>query len=207
MAIKIDSIKDSKLLNEFENIGIKKLFDEELVILQSGDKVSLIPIVLKGNIKVLKEDESGKEILLYYINEGESCIMSILSARYSQPSQVRAIVSEGAELLLLTSDYIKNLFINSIYWNEFVFNLYQKRFEELIEVINELAFNSVDQRIFEHLKEKVKVTGDNELVITHQQIADELGTAREVVSRLLKKLENAGKVKLKRGKIETFFLE
>lgn len=205
MAIKINSIKDFKLLSEFENTGIRKLFDEELVILQSGDKVSLIPIVLKGNIKVLKEDESGKEILLYYINEGESCIMSILAARYSQPSQVRAIVSEGSELLLLTSDYIKNLFINSLHWNEFVFNLYQKRFEELIEVINELAFNSVDQRILEHLKEKVKITGNNELVITHQQIADELGTAREVVSRLLKKLETTGKVKLKRGKIETFF--
>lgn len=207
MSIKITSIQDTKLLSEFENTGIKKTFDDELVILQSGDKVSLIPIVLKGNIKVLKEDESGKEILLYYINEGESCIMSILAARYSQPSQVRAIVSEGSELLLLNSEYIKNLFLNSIHWNEFVFNLYQKRFEELIEVINELAFNSVDQRIFEHLKEKVKVTGNNELVITHQQIADELGTAREVVSRLLKKLENTGKVKLKRGKIETFFLE
>lgn len=194
-------LNNVEIIETLESSGVFMKFDDEKIILQTGNEVKMIPMVLKGNIKVLQEDESGKEILLYYIKPGESCIMSILASKKNQRSSVRAITSDDSEILLfqanlvnIWSDKIKN-------WNEFVFNLYQKRFQELVHVINELAFSKVDKRILELLEIKSNIN-NNEIFMTHQQIANELGTAREVVSRLLKKLENDGKVKLMRGKIK-----
>lgn len=195
-------LNNVEIIETLESSGVFMKFDDEKIILQTGNEVKMIPMVLKGNIKVLQEDESGKEILLYYIKPGESCIMSILASKKNQRSSVRAITSDDSEILLfqanlvnIWSDKIKN-------WNEFVFNLYQKRFQELVHVINELAFSKVDKRILELLEIKSNINNNNEIFMTHQQIANELGTAREVVSRLLKKLENDGKVKLMRGKIK-----
>lgn len=191
-----------EILETLQKSGNIIKFEDEKTILNTGDEVKKIPLVLKGSIKVLQEDISGKEILLYYIKSGESCIMSILASKKNQKSSIRAIVSGDSELLLFDSNFV-NIWSNKYRnWNEFVFNLYQKRYQELIEVVTELAFSRVDKRILELLEKKSKINKDNELNITHQQIANELGTAREVVSRLLKQLENDGKVELMRGKIK-----
>lgn len=196
------SFKDSKFLEDLNKVAIKQLFEEEKTILEHGSEVAFIPLVTKGSIRVLREDESGKEILLYYVKPGESCIISIMSSKKNQKSQLKAVVAENTEVILIPSNLIKDWSTKYSNWNDFVFDLYQKRFEELIHVVDELAFSNVDQRLVEFITKKITLENSNEINMTHQEIADELGTAREVVSRLLKKLEVEQKVKLKRGKIE-----
>lgn len=195
-------LNDAEILNELSKIAIRLNFDKEKTILENGSEVKVIPLVLKGNIKVFQEDQSGREILLYYIKPGESCIMSIIAGKDNQTSKVRAVTSDNTEVLLFPSSLINMWMLRYKTWNDFVFNLYQKRFQELVFVINELAFGKVDTRLMQFLETRVKIEETNEIVITHQKIADELGTAREVVSRLLKKLEYEGKVHLMRGKIK-----
>lgn len=199
-------LNKNEILEELKSSGIKMSFDDEQVILDYGSEVAMIPMVLKGSIKVLQNDESGKEILLYYIKPGESCIMSILASKKNERSQIRAVTSEKTEILVFPANLLNKWSDNYRNWNEFVFNLYQTRFEELIHIVNELAFSKVDKRLLELLETKTRMAGNNQVIITHQQLADELGTAREVISRILKKLENDGMVKLMRGKIEVIFL-
>lgn len=181
--------------------GLVKAFREETQILSPGQKVDWIPMVLQGSIRVLRDDPSGKEILLYYIQPGESCVMSILAMNRQQESQVRAIATSETQLLLLPVEAFKRWAKDYHSWNEFVLELYTTRFEELIQVVNELAFSRVDQRLAEFLQKRVQIEQSQTILATHQQIADELGTAREVVSRLLKAMEQSGRVKLGRGKI------
>ncbi|PKL75136.1 MAG: Crp/Fnr family transcriptional regulator [Candidatus Melainabacteria bacterium HGW-Melainabacteria-1] len=177
-------------------------FEQETQLLSPGAEVSGIPLLISGHVRVLREDESGREILLYYIKPGESCIMSILAIRQHSPSQVLAFAAAGTELLLVPARYLSLLARSYPAWNAFVQDVYQTRFEELISVINELAFSRVDARLLDLLTTRGNLSKSPVLSITHQQLADELGTAREVVSRLLKKLEQQGQVKLGRGKIE-----
>lgn len=182
-------------------------FEQETVILNSDDYVKVIPLVMQSNIKVIREDESGKEILLYYVKAGESCIMSILAANSNLTSKVKAVAEPNTEMLLLPTQQLPQLTKNYASWGNFVMKQYHKRFEELLNVINELAFTKIDERLKELLLKKVEIAKDKEIQTTHQQLADELGTAREVVSRLLKVLESKGKIKISRGKLKIISLE
>ncbi len=176
-------------------------FAQEQEILGPGSEVSLIPLVLKGSIRVLRDDPSGKEILLYYIQPGESCVLSILAGTKAQRSQIRAIAQADTEVWVFPSHCLKLWAQNHASWNQFVLELYTIRFEELVQVVNELAFSRVDERLLDLLQTRAKLAGGSLIQATHQQLADELGTAREVVSRLLKKLEQEKRVELGRGKI------
>ncbi len=169
--------------------------------MQSNSYIRSIPVVLSGSMRVMREDEDGREILLYYIKPGESCIMSFLAGIHEDTSKVKLVVEEDSEVLMLpvakASEWIK------IYpeWADFIFKLYHKRFEELLDVINAVAFQKLDDRIVTLLKRKASVYGSNEFSITHQQLAEELGTTREVISRLLKQMEKQQLIALSRNKI------
>lgn len=190
------------LLDRLLKDGSVRSFAPEAVIIEEHDYIKNIPIVLSGSIKVFKLDEEGKEILLYYIKPGESCVMSFLGAACNSTSKIRAVVEEQAEVLILPVYKAIDLIRDNPAWLEFVFQLYNKRFEELLDVVNAVVFQNVDDRLWELLKTKVKMLHTTELTITHQQLADELGTAREVVSRLLKQLERNNKIALSRNKIK-----
>jgi len=189
------------LLDRLLKEGSVRSFPPDAVIIEEHDYIKNVPIVLSGSIKVFKLDEEGKEILLYYIKPGESCVMSFLGAACNGTSKIRAVVEEQAEVLILPVHKALDLIRDNSAWLEFIFQLYNRRFEELLTVVNAVVFQNVDDRLWELLKTKVKMLHTNELVITHQQVADELGTAREVVSRLLKQLERNGKITLARNKI------
>ncbi|GAB1445451.1 Crp/Fnr family transcriptional regulator [Flammeovirgaceae bacterium] len=189
------------LLDRLIKEGTLKTFDPDTVIIDENDYIRSVPIVLSGSIKVLKIDEDGKEVLLYNIKPGESCVMSFLGATCNQTSRIKAIVEEKAEILMLPVHKSFELIKDNPAWLEFIFQLYNRRFEELLEVVNSVVFQHVDDRLWDLLKKKVKMLKTHELTITHQQLADELGTAREVVSRLLKQLEKNNQVKLSRNKI------
>ena len=190
-----------ELVEKLQEYGIQKTYQAGHIILNERSHIRSIPIVTKGTLKVIRTDEDGREILLYYIKAGESCIMSFLGGLHQVTSKVKAEVEEDAEILFLPVEKV-SLFIKEYpQWLDYIFNLYHKRFEELLEIINAIAFKKVDERLLVLLHKKKDLTGNNTLNITHEQLANELGTARVVVSRLLKQLEDINKVKLGRNKI------
>tara|TARA_R110002020_G_scaffold467459_1_gene691016 strand:- start:1122 stop:1745 length:624 start_codon:yes stop_codon:yes gene_type:complete len=188
---------------------VKKLYENTTrkeyvagsVILNENASIRSIPIVAKGTLKVTRTEEDGREILLYYIKAGESCIMSFLSGLHNDTSKVKAEVEEDAEILFLPMDKVAVFIKEHPQWLDYIFRLYHKRFEELLEIVNAVTFKKLDERLLSLLYKKRELTGNNLLNITHEQLANELGTARVVVSRLLKQLEEMGKVRLGRNKI------
>lgn len=191
-----------ELLEKLYQYGITKTYHEGDVILDENSSIRSIPIVMKGMMKVIRTEEDGREILLYYIKAGESCIMSFLGGMHNEKSIVKAEVEEDTEILFLPIDKV-SLFIKEYpEWLDYIFRLYHKRFEELLDIINAIAFKKVDERLLNLLQKKSELSNSTTIIITHEQLANELGTARVVVSRLLKQLEEEGKLKLGRNKIQ-----
>lgn len=201
----IENLKEfkqsSKIKEKLALYGQVKQFEEGDVILSENSYIRSIPIVIEGSIKVMQTDEEGREILLYYITAGESCIMSFLGGMHDDTSKVRAIAEEKTELLLIPIDKVSLLIKEFPEWLDYIFKLYHKRFEELLEVVNAVAFKKMDERILDLIKRKCEINHHKEINITHEQLANELGTARVVVSRLLKQMEENKLLKLSRNKI------
>ncbi len=201
----IDNISElqssPELLEKLHEYCTVKSFKAGDVILSEDAYIRSIPIVARGIIRVIKTEDDGREILLYYLTPGDSCIMSFLGGIHHEPSKLRAEVEEDAELYFLPIEKV-NLFIREYpQWLDYIFKLYHKRFEELLEVINAVAFKKVDERLMLLLEKKAALTGSKAIAVSHEQLANELATARVVVSRLLKQLEDNGTVKLGRNKI------
>ncbi|HRE51485.1 MAG TPA: Crp/Fnr family transcriptional regulator [Flavitalea sp.] len=190
-----------ELRKRLEQYGIVKTFSEGAPILNENAYIRAIPIVLQGSIRVMRTDEDGKEILLYYIRPGESCIMSFLGGLHQDTSKVKAIAEEETEVLLAPVDKVSLLIKEFPEWLDYIFRLYHKRFEELLEVVNAVAFKKMDERLLNLIRRKCEISQTKTLSVTHEQLANELGTARVVVSRLLKQMEDEGLVKLGRNKI------
>jgi CRP/FNR family transcriptional regulator len=189
------------LLGKLQLHSIKKTYAAGSTILQENASIGSIPIVSSGTLRVIRTEEDGREILLYYIQAGESCIMSFLGGMHQETSKVRAEVEEDAEILFLPMDRVSLFIKEHPEWLDYIFRLYHKRFEELLEIINAIAFKKVDERLMALLQKKAEMSGSPTLVLTHEQLANELGTARVVVSRLLKQLEETGALRLGRNKI------
>ncbi|WP_276875245.1 Crp/Fnr family transcriptional regulator [Chryseobacterium joostei] len=190
-----------ELVEKLYQNGITKNYNQGDIILDENASIRSIPILMKGMLKVIRTEEDGREILLYYIKAGESCIMSFLGGMHNEKSIVKAEIEEDAEILFLPVDKVSLFIKEHPEWLDYIFRLYHKRFEELLDIINAIAFKKVDERLLTLLHKKVEITGTNTINTTHEQLANELGTARVVVSRLLKQLEDEGKVKLGRNKI------
>lgn len=192
-----------ELKADIEAISSIANFASGTVILRQGEYVKVIPLLISGLAKVFKEESvNGNEVLLYYIKPGESCVMSVTTLMQNGMSQVKAIIEEDAEVLVIPAD--KVLLIAKKYpkWNEFVYELFNLKFEELLNVIEILTFSNKDMRLLEYLKKEGRLKNNSTIKTTHQEIAYDLGSSREVISRLLKKLENDGKIKLGQGSIE-----
>ncbi|MGR3854014.1 Crp/Fnr family transcriptional regulator [Chryseobacterium indologenes] len=189
------------LVEKLYQYGTTKNYHEGDIILDENASIRSIPIVMKGMLKVIRTEEDGREILLYYIKAGESCIMSFLGGMHNEKSIVKAEIEEDAEILFLPVDKVSLFIKEHPEWLDYIFRLYHKRFEELLDIINAIAFKKVDERLLNLLQKKSELTGSETIHTTHEQLANELGTARVVVSRLLKQLEEDGKLKLGRNKI------
>lgn len=186
---------------EIKNTGELKVFSAGSVVLDMDAYVNYIPIVVSGSIKVIRTEEDGREILLYYIKPGESCIVSILSGMKQDRSKIKAVVEEEAEILMVSIPKAKEWIKKYPEWTDFIFTLYQKRFEELLNVVNSVAFQKIDSRILHLLNQKSQLYNSTEINATHQQIADELGISREATSRTLKQMEKNKTITLSRNKI------
>ena len=196
-----DNLFHSLLSREIYASGQVKTFAAGTTILNINDYIKSIPIVLSGSIKVIRTDEEGREILLYYIRPAESCIISFLAGLNDTTSKIRAVIEEDAEVLLIPVAKASQWIREFPEWTDFIFALYQKRFEELLDVLSAVAFQKVDTRLLHLLKQKSSLFQSREINVTHKQLANELGITREAVSRVLKQMENEKLILLSRNKI------
>lgn len=192
---------EPELLAELEEKAIIRNVKAGEIILDTGSTIRIIPIVISGAIKVLRTDEDGKEILLYYINEGETCAMTFTCCMERHPSEIKAMAEEDVEMLVLPAEVMDKWLMQYTTWKNFVMETIRQRFNELLKFIDLIAFQQLDQRLIYYLKEKSKTTGSALINLSHEQIAGDLATSRVVISRLLKKLENDKKVLLYRNQI------
>ena len=196
-----ENLFQSLLNKEVYKSGVIKSFLAGSIILDFNAYIKSIPIVLSGSVKVIRTDDDGRDILLYYIKPGESCIMSILAGIHNNTSKIKAIVEEDVELLLIPVNKASQWLKEFPEWTDYILTIYQKRFEELLDVVNSVAFQKVDVRLFHLLNQKSSLFQTKNISITHQQLADELGITREAVSRVLKQMEKQKLISLSRNKI------
>jgi CRP/FNR family transcriptional regulator, anaerobic regulatory protein len=171
-------------------------------ILDAGQTVSFMPLILSGLVKVSRVEEDGRELFLYHINPEESCAMTFTCCMQGHASEIRAVAEEDVELLQVPIGAMDDWLARYPTWKGFVMRTIQNRFNELLKTIDLIAFQNLDQRLAAYLREKTRASGSSLVSLTHEQIAAEIGTARVVVSRLLKKLERDGKVLLYRQQIK-----
>jgi CRP/FNR family transcriptional regulator len=183
-----------------DRIGESKVLEIEpgTVILKEHEFIKVIPLVLEGSIKLRKVDPAGREIIFYHIEPGESCILSISSCLNEKESKAEAIIERRTRLIALSARDVREWMDTYPSWRKFVVKLFYDRMAEVLSLLDLVIFKSVDTRLVQYLKDKAV---DQELIITHQQLAGQLGTAREVISRLLKQMEREGMISLERGKI------
>lgn len=191
-----------KLLEEILQFGTYMEVDEGHILMKPGGFIRNVPIILSGSIKILRADQDGREALLYYIGGLDSCAMSLTCCLNHRHSEITAVAEEKTELILIPVEKIEEWMTKYSTWKQFVFTTYQKRFEDLLGAIDQIAFHKLDERLLGLLKRKSKQCGCSVFNITHEELGQELATSREVISRLLKQLEKLGRVKLSRNKIE-----
>ncbi|MCB9227405.1 MAG: Crp/Fnr family transcriptional regulator [Chitinophagales bacterium] len=193
---------DADLLAEIEKKGKIVKYKENEVIIDHGSIIKYIPLLFDGKFKVFKVDEEEHELFLYYLDAGQGCAMSF--ACYDKMSSIKVQAVEDSKVVAVPSSSMEDWMMKYPSWNRFVLRSYNQRFDEVLETLNEVAFKQLDERLLNYLHKQVDATENSELNITHAQIAQELNTSREVISRLLKKLEERKEVKLERNKITVF---
>jgi len=190
-----------ELLNEMLEKSTVKDIPKDTLILSEGQYIRAIPVVVEGLVKVFTRYDD-KDLLLYYIQPAESCIMSFSSGLSGEPSRIFAITEEDTQLMLMPVERISEWIRRYPAINDLFYQQFRLRYSELLETISSILFHKLDQRLYEYLLEKFHLTKQNPIRISHKQIAAELGTAREVISRVMKKLEMEGKVKQNGSSIE-----
>ncbi|HMC01539.1 MAG TPA: Crp/Fnr family transcriptional regulator [Flavobacteriaceae bacterium] len=195
-------IFDEQLLKAILKVGQVKHFNKEDIIMDIGQELNFIPLLVEGNIKILREDNKGHDLLLYVLEPGDTCAMSLSCCMRKAKSKIRAVADKDSTIIMIPIQYMAEWFRNNDSWRTFIMQSYEIRFNEMLETIDTLAFLKMDERLFKYLVDQVKLNASETLSITHQQISEDLNTSRVVVSRLLKQLENENKISISRNKIK-----
>ena len=193
---------EKELLDEIAEVGTYRKVKENELLLDIGDQFHQIPLMLTGAIKISRETSAGEEIVLYFLERGDTCTITFGSGLQSSKSKVRGVAEKDSEIIFIPVEKLEEWMVTYPSWRSFVIDSYNIRLNEMLEAIDTLAFMKMDQRLFKYLIDKVQIMRSTTLNTTHQEIAVDLNTSRVVISRLLKQLENEGKIKLYRNKIE-----
>lgn len=196
------SVFEPALLKEIGQFGIFQQFKEGDLIMDYGKYIRMMPIVLKGTIKVMRMDEQGKEILLYYLSSSESCSMAYSCCLEAKKSEVKAIAEDDVEIVAIPHVKLDEWLCTYPGWKNYIMRSFNERFTELLKSIESIAFHKLDERLIAYLKDKKRLMGSSVIKATHYMIADDLATSRVVISRLLKQLENDKKIILYRNEIK-----
>jgi CRP/FNR family transcriptional regulator len=195
-------IFEEALIDEIVKVATFKEFKADDYLIEIGDYIKTMPLLVNGAIKILREDENGDELLLYFLERGDTCAMTLTCCMGQAKSRIRAVAETDGSLLMIPVEKMEDWLTKYKTWRNFVFDSYNVRLMEMLEAIDTLAFMNLDERLYKYLTDKAKVIGNTEIQNTHQEIAYEMHTSRVVISRLLKALEIEGKIKLHRNKIE-----
>lgn len=195
-------IFEDALIDEIIQVGTLKEIPEGFKLMEIGQYIQGMPLLLSGAIKVLREDVDGNELLLYYLEKGETCSMTLTCCMGQAKSEIRAVAEMDTQLIMIPIRKMDEWTSKYKTWRDFVFASYHARLNELLVTIDSIAFNRMDERLASYLREKSRINKGNTLYNTHQEIAYDLNTSRVVISRLLKKLEVLNKITLHRNHIE-----
>lgn len=187
------------LLNDITKVAKIESVPAGQIMIDYGEIMKKIPLLFEGKLKVFREDDRGNELFLYYIDAGQGCAVSF--ACFDKMSSIRAEAVEDSKFLSIPTKYMEIWMVKYPEWNKFVLRIYNQRFEEVLDTLNQVAFYKLDERLLDYLEKHVIALDTNTLSLTHAEIAIELNTSREVISRLLKKLELSGKVSMSRNQI------
>ena len=193
---------EEALLEEIARVGTLRDVPADFELMDIGQPIKGVPLMLKGAIKISREDLNGDELLLYYLEEGDSCTMTMAWEIGKQKSQIRAVTELPSKLIMVPLNAVEDWSSRFPTWRKFIFKSYHKRMEELLATVDSIAFDQLEKRLWEYLLEKKRITKTNTLSITHQTIAQEMHSSRVVISRLLKRLELENKIRLSRNTIE-----
>lgn len=193
---------EPELVEKIDKNAIERIFHAGEVIMRTGQFIKSTVLILKGRIKIYRENEDGGEFLMYYLGPGEACAISMICAMQSRESEIMAKAIEETEVLMIPIQLMDEMMNKYKSWYQFVIQTYRSRFDELLSVVDNVAFKNMDERLEFYLKRYIDETGNKIIDISHQDIANDLNSSREVISRLLKKMEQMGKVKLNRNSIE-----
>ena len=195
------SLSEKGLQEAIIEHGMVMQFEEGKVIMDFGEYINLVPLVVSGSIKVIRENEEGKEILLYYLTPGQTCSISFSCCMAHKQSIIRTTTEEPTTIIGIPIKFI-DLWISQYQsWKQFIMQSYDNRMLDLLQVIDSIAFKQMDVRLWEYLQKKHQATQNPILQITHSEIANELNASREAISRLLKQLEKRSMVRLGRNQI------
>lgn len=192
---------EEDLLQEISTIGVYKEFAANTTIIDTNSYIISIPLLLNGAIKILREDENGDELVLYYLEKGDTCAVTLSCCMGQTKSKIRAVSETDVKLLMIPKEKMSDWLSKYKSWQEFILQSYHSRLQEFIEAVDTIAFLNMDQRLLKYLRDKAFVNHNDTINVTHQQIANDLHTSRVVISRLLKSLEKQSKIKLQRNLI------
>ena len=190
------------LIKEIKTIGIYKEYPADTTIIEIGDYIRSIPLLISGAIKVLREDENGDELVLYYLENGDTCAMTLSCCMGQKKSEIRAMAETDVKVIMIPKEKMAEWLGKYKSWQNYILQSYHNRMSELLEAVDTIAFLNMDERLLKYLKDKAMVNHNDLIQVTHQQIANDLHTSRVVISRLLKSLENKEKIQLHRNYIK-----
>ena len=193
---------EDDLLDEINEVGVFKEFSSGDTLIDIGSYIRFIPLLLSGAIKILRYNEDGDELLLYFLEKGDTCAVTLSCCMGHTKSDIRAVAEMDTKLVMIPINKMEEWIATYKSWRNFAFQSYHNRLQEMLEAIDSIAFLNMDERLIRYLLEKSKITKENIIQSTHQEIAYELHTSRVVISRLLKQLEKLGKIELYRNKIK-----
>jgi CRP/FNR family transcriptional regulator len=196
-----DIFSDPNLLAELKKFTRIKHLKQDDVLITPGDKVLFVPIVQTGVLRIVRQGEDGREVFLYHLYPGQTCAMAINCCQSHKQSMIKAIAEDDTDVLQIPVNLVGDWF-KYPEWKAFVNNTYSSRFAELMDVIDLISFHNMDKQVLHYLQERSKAINSKSIQITHQQIADELHTHREAISRLLRTMEQKNLLKLGRNSIE-----
>jgi CRP/FNR family transcriptional regulator len=192
---------EPELITEMSEVARFRETVADEIVVHVGDQLKMIPIVISGSIKISREDNDGNELLLYYIEGGDTCAMTLQCCTSKSNSQIKATSMEPSVLFMFPAEMMEYCMDKYKSWREYIISSYHVRLMEIMETVDAIAFMKLDERLLKYLNDQAKLLGSLEIHHTHQQIADDLHSSRVVISRLLKQLENKGVIELHRNKI------
>ncbi|MFY7670252.1 Crp/Fnr family transcriptional regulator [Tenacibaculum sp. MEBiC06402] len=193
---------EEALIKEIEEVSTHKKIEANSTVIDIDNYITSMPLILSGAIKILREDTDGDELVLYYLEVGDTCAMTLSCCMGRTKSKIRAITETDVELLMIPKQKMAEWLTKYKSWQEFVLQSYHNRLQEFIEAFDTIAFLKMDKRLYKYLKDKALVNRNEIIQVTHQEIANDLHTSRVVISRLLKALEKEKKIELHRNSIK-----